>query len=148
MKTPRHRIGHIIKEYRDKKFLTQKELGANFGKIQKDITRYETGKILPRREVWPALCKALDMPLDIYFADVLPFTDADTVSESKKQTYRNVKLKPLTEFINLVQKHRELVFESGFNELLKEFDNMPLEKRKIIIKSLKKSLLKIKHKEN
>lgn len=48
-----------IKEYREKRGLTQKELGEMIGVTYASIGNYELGHQNPRKAVVPLLCKAL-----------------------------------------------------------------------------------------
>lgn len=48
-----------IKEYRTKRGLTQRELGAMVGVTDVSIWNYETGRCNPRKALVPLLCKAL-----------------------------------------------------------------------------------------
>lgn len=55
-------IGHIIREYRKKKGLTQRELGDSLGISDKTISRWETGRVMPDLEMYTKVFSTLDIP--------------------------------------------------------------------------------------
>ena len=54
-------IANRIKEYREKKRLTQQELADRLGINRVTITQWETGKSNPRPVIFPKLIKALGL---------------------------------------------------------------------------------------
>lgn len=58
----RLRVGNIIKNARDKKGLTQRQLGAILGKSNNVITNWEKGENSPDVSMIESLCSILDIP--------------------------------------------------------------------------------------
>lgn len=62
------KLGKKIKLARVEQDMTQRDLGAAIGSLQKNISRYETGRSLPNLETLEKIAKALKKPFG-YFLD-------------------------------------------------------------------------------
>ncbi len=62
------KLGKKIKLARVEQDMTQGDLGAAIGSLQKSISRYETGRSLPNLETLEKIAKALKKPFG-YFLD-------------------------------------------------------------------------------
>jgi transcriptional regulator with XRE-family HTH domain len=60
-------VGNKIREFRKKKNLTQKELGAKIGVKHNTVSMYESGTISPEQDMLFALSEALDISVDELF---------------------------------------------------------------------------------
>lgn len=70
------KIGKKIKDAREKKRLTQTELGIKLGLSKSEISRYERGSRIPRTVMLPALAEALDLKLEELLVAITEVADS------------------------------------------------------------------------
>lgn len=79
-------IGSVIREYRQKNGLTQKELGEAIGISDKAISRWETGRTMPDLEMYSKVCSLLNIPQEKTIINSLSTSDASN-NPSVTNTY-------------------------------------------------------------
>lgn len=107
-------IGKKIREYRQKKNLTQKELGDRIGKKMGTISDYEKGKSSPGQDALFKIANVLDVSIDDLFPEPNSNTsleEALNLSETKFTAEEVQQLKQLMHLMeSLPDDDREKVF--------------------------------------
>jgi len=89
MKTLREKIGQRIRQARQEKGLSQRDLGKLLGTSQVTISDMELGK--PRKldvEDLVTLARILDKPVAYFLSDVIETADKETVESLKEEARR------------------------------------------------------------
>ena len=84
-------IGKRIREARQRKGLSQEQLGEKLGVSFQAVSTWETGKYIPDSEHLPALAKALDVSLDALFTEEEKDWELKPVNSSFDHMYTFVK---------------------------------------------------------
>ncbi len=67
MEQLKNRVGHLIKQSRIAKGLTQKELGEKLGVSESQVSRYESGTLNMTIEALYKIAEILDLDLSVNF---------------------------------------------------------------------------------
>ena len=84
-------VGKRIREARQRKGLSQEQLGEKLGVSFQAVSTWETGKYIPDSEHLPALAKELDVSLDALFAEEEKDWELKPVNSSFDHMYTVVK---------------------------------------------------------
>lgn len=93
-------VGKKIKEYRQKKNLTQKELGSRLGLVHSTISSYERGSISSDSDSLYSLAHELGVKIDSFF----PPMELDSLDRIKDMQKGNMTPEDMLFFKKLVEK--------------------------------------------
>lgn len=111
-------VGSKIKEYRNKKGLTQKQLGKIIGKEDNTISNYETGTINIEQDTIFAISRALDIRID----DLFPPLQGRNETEKSINDSANTSLSEI-QFLNELAKNIQTLSPSDRKRFI---DNIKL----------------------
>lgn len=124
-------VGDNIKRYRNKKGMTQSELGNLIGKKEITIRKYENGGIDPNIKILTNIAKALDVSVEklIKNTDTINLTTADTetqfmfteflgsdpdfknIKEAIEALGYNIYYNPTTQVVSIINKDKSAAAE-------------------------------------
>lgn len=112
-------IGEKIKTLRQKKGLTQKQLGDLCGMADSAIRRYENGRAKPKIETIEKIANALSVPLNKLIDDAIIIPIPKATSETLKA--RELEEKELA-FLNTMDSFREKLNDKGQDKAIEQVE--------------------------
>lgn len=99
-------VGKQIKTYRQKKKLSQKELGKMIGVVDSAISSYELGKNSLSLSMIFKIAKVLDIKVNDLFPEIGQGTDPNKEVIEKIKTWDDERIEALTSFVRVFEVDR------------------------------------------